>query len=293
MQSRKKRILIGVLVAFLIIAAVVLTVAFTILNPLRNQTISGATFERYRKVYSERAASVNPVKFIAHRGLSGEAYQNTEKAFRLAAEEPTVWGIETDVWMTSDGGIVCMHDKNALTGISNVRNVTLAEATSTPLKNNKEEYAPTIQTYLSICKEHDKVAVVELKDGEISAADITAILAAIEESGAKATIISFHYDLLKMIRERNSKIKLQALTASARTMSNATIEELVSLRCDLSANYMLLTKSVADKFHNAGLEVGIWTVNDPKNAVCSVGEFGVDYVTTDIRLAKEIAAEYC
>lgn len=289
-MKKWQRILIAVLAVVLIIAAVGLTVSFTILNPLRYATVSNATFEEYSNAYFERAEGANPVKFIAHRGLSVEAYQNTEKAFLLAAQEPTVWGIETDVWMTSDGGIVCMHDKNALTGISNVRNATLAEATSAPLRKNKEEFAPTIQTYLGICKEYDKVAVVELKDKNITATDITAILAAIKESGAKATIISFHYDLLKIVREQDPEIKLQALTAFARTMTNKTVNELIALRCDLSANYMLLTKSVADKFRNAGLEVGIWTVNGAKNAVCSVGEFGVDYITTDIRLAKEISA---
>ncbi len=250
--------------------------------------MSEGFFENARHTYVSRMESGNPVRFIAHRGLSAEAYQNTEKAFLLAGREETVWGIETDVWFTKDGGIVCMHDKNALSGVRNVRNVTLEKAVSTPLKNNKSEYAPTIQTYLDVCKTYGKVAVVELKDGKISGSDVASVLSAIKESGAEAMIISFHYDLLKTVRELDPDIHLQALTASASHMSARQIDELIGLRCDLSAYCQFLTKEIADKFHNAGLAVGVWTVNGASDALGCIGEFGVDYVTTDVRMAKEI-----
>ena len=36
----------------------------------------------------------NGVKFIAHRGLSGEYYENSEQAFRAAADSDFFYGIE-------------------------------------------------------------------------------------------------------------------------------------------------------------------------------------------------------
>lgn len=287
-MSKPKKILFITLPVLLLIAAVGLSVSFTF-NTVRFSVMSEEFFENARSAYLSRTEGDSPVRFIAHRGLSAEAYQNTEKAFLLAGQEETVWGIETDVWFTNDGGIVCMHDGDAISGVGNVRNVTLEKATTTPLKNNKNEYAPTIQTYLGICKTYGKVAVVELKDGKISRGDVAAVLAAIKESGADAMIISFHYDLLKIVRELNPDIRLQALTASASFISEKQIDELIALRCDLSAYCQFINKSVADRFHNAGLAVGVWTVNSAKDALGLIGEFGVDYVTTDVRMAKEIA----
>ena len=46
---------------------------------------------------------------ISHRGLSGEAPENTIPAFELAGQA-NVWGIETDVYEIADGTFVCFHD---------------------------------------------------------------------------------------------------------------------------------------------------------------------------------------
>ena len=46
----------------------------------------------------------------AHRGLSHRYPENTVLAFREAAKVPYYYGMETDVQMTKDGVLVCMHD---------------------------------------------------------------------------------------------------------------------------------------------------------------------------------------
>eukprot|EP01045_Picozoa_sp_COSAG04_P006310 COSAG04_NODE_307_length_17238_cov_17.860260_10_plen_157_part_00 len=46
---------------------------------------------------------------VAHRGASGSAPENTLAAFRLATELGAA-GFETDLHMTRDGEIVCLHD---------------------------------------------------------------------------------------------------------------------------------------------------------------------------------------
>lgn len=288
-MKKSTKIWLIVLAVVLVLAVVAITVMFTVFNTFRFMAMPKSAIQRAQDAYVSRMDSENPVKFIAHRGLSEEAYQNTAAAFELAGQEETVWGIETDVWMTNDGGAVCMHDANALNGIDNVRNVSLERATTTPLRHNTSEYAPSIQTYLNICKTYGKVAVIELKDSHISATDVSIILSAVRESGATATIISFHYDLLKEVRRQDANIPMQALTLNATFMSQKQINEIISMRCDLSSYYQFVSKSVVRKFHEANLKVGIWTVNSAKDAVCCVGEFDVDYITTDRRLQKEIA----
>lgn len=57
-----------------------------------------------------KVKSIEPVKFIAHRGGAGEGYENTLAAFRqcvrLGAEM-----IELDVQLTKDGEVVVAHDQ--------------------------------------------------------------------------------------------------------------------------------------------------------------------------------------
>ena len=47
----------------------------------------------------------------AHRGLSNQFPENSIVAFREAGKVPCFYGMETDVQMTKDGVLVCMHDK--------------------------------------------------------------------------------------------------------------------------------------------------------------------------------------
>jgi glycerophosphoryl diester phosphodiesterase len=52
---------------------------------------------------------VVPVITFAHRGARLAEPENTIPAFRRALEEGAT-GIETDVWLSADGEVVCVHD---------------------------------------------------------------------------------------------------------------------------------------------------------------------------------------
>ena len=45
-------------------------------------------------------------RFVAHRGVSGLECENTAAAF-IAAGNRTYYGVETDIWRTSDGKFLC------------------------------------------------------------------------------------------------------------------------------------------------------------------------------------------
>ncbi len=281
LNKHVKRLIIA-LIVIVVLAAAGIGAAFGVMNNLQFMTYTKSKLAKLAGEYPSRS-----VNFIAHRGLSEEEYQNTAEAFSLAAEDPGTWGIETDVWATSDGGFVCMHDRNALDGIGNVKNVTLEVALSTPLKHNKEKYAPSVDEYLSICKNGDKTAVVEIKDKDMTQEDLDVLVQKIIESGAKFRVISFHMDKLEYIRGKLPDAKLQLLVVSTYIGSKA-LKKAISLNIDLSCMYQLLTKKWVDKFHDAGLEVGIWTVNNARDAMCMAVKFNVDYITTDIRMKGEV-----
>lgn len=67
-----------------------------------------------------------PVITFAHRGARLEAPENTIAAFRLALAAGAS-GIETDVWCSADGEVVCTHDATVRAGLRR-RRVTASTA---------------------------------------------------------------------------------------------------------------------------------------------------------------------
>ncbi len=56
---------------------------------------------------------INEVKIFAHRGASGEAFENSFKAFNKAVEQKAD-GIEIDIQCSKDGQLFVFHDLNLL-----------------------------------------------------------------------------------------------------------------------------------------------------------------------------------
>ncbi len=117
----------------------------------------------------------NSANFIAHRGLSSEAPENTIKAFQLAGEAE-FWGAEADIRKTADGHFILMHDHTLkrMCGVDKKpERMTLDEIRSTPITGgeNYEAYKsdkdattiPTLEEFLQTCRQYDLVPVVEIK----------------------------------------------------------------------------------------------------------------------------------
>ena len=76
---------------------------------------------------------------IAHRGYSSKYYQNTELAFKGAAQHGS-GGAETDIRVTSDGVYVTNHNSSVVLKDGTeleVADHTFAELTAQPLKQYK------------------------------------------------------------------------------------------------------------------------------------------------------------
>ena len=292
--SKKQAIIVSV-VSVVIVIVIVLTCCFMLINELRFMSYSKEKMQANALVYQTRYND-GKVKFIAHRGLSVEAYQNTLDAFLLAGQDEHIYGIETDVWMTADDGMVCMHDRDSLQGIKNVNEVSLEVAMTTPIKSNPACYAPSIQQYLDVCNTYGKVAIIELKDDKMTNANLDRLLQIVAESGAQATYISFHFKLLDYIRSKDSEVELQLLSFKGvvglindvHLTYDQEMQLVIDRRMCLSCNYLFLAKDVAERFHKAGLKVGVWTLNDARSAICCAADFHADYITTDVRLYKDI-----
>ena len=105
-------------------------------------------------------------KFIAHRGSSKEAKQNTIAAFQRASKSD-VYGVETDVRITKDGVFVAFHDKSMArlsgryriiekTDFKNVQKLKVFD-------RYKRHKIPTLLEFLQNCESSGKTAVIEIK----------------------------------------------------------------------------------------------------------------------------------
>ncbi|MBQ9692043.1 MAG: hypothetical protein IJV70_02695 [Clostridia bacterium] len=114
-------------------------------------------------------------KVVAHRGLSGIERENTASAF-VAAGNRSYYGIETDIWRTSDGHFLCCHDGHfkrvggeeiyvEKTSLKALQSVVLYDkcAEADQSKDRADLVAPTLENYVSICKKYGKIGVLELK----------------------------------------------------------------------------------------------------------------------------------
>ncbi|MDY0277509.1 MAG: glycerophosphodiester phosphodiesterase family protein [Acholeplasma sp.] len=227
-----------------------------------------------------------PVGFIAHRGFSVIETENTNEAFLKAANKRFL-GIECDIHLTKDQRFVVHHDESTKR-LADCE-VVIAESTLKDLRKlklkDKEsgEYEtslviPTFEEYLTICKKHQKIAVIEMKS-EFSSNDVDMMLKVIDEFNYrdKAIIISFHLNSLILLREKDEKISIQYLVSEYK---EEVVETCKKYRFDVDIYYRGINKKIIDIFHDENIKINVWTVNDYE-IIKDLVLKGVDYITTD------------
>ena len=129
-------------------------------------------------------------KMIAHRGLSGLETENTCAAF-VAAGNRSYFGIETDIHRTGDGNFILLHDDNtARVGCDNIQVEESSYASLRSLrlcdkeggKGRADLRLPSLEEYISICRNYEKVCVLELKS-DFTEPEIKTILSRIKAMG--------------------------------------------------------------------------------------------------------------
>ncbi|MDD4540228.1 MAG: hypothetical protein GX617_06135 [Lentisphaerae bacterium] len=143
-----------------------------------------------------------PPRFIAHRGFTPAAPENTLAAF-TAAGERAFWAIETDVRRTRDGALVCCHDPQTKDG-HRVADYSFAELG-----------LPAFAEYQAICQRYHAVPFLECKE------DIVAdILAEVEQAGMinNAVFSAINFAHLEECRRLNRRIFVHHIFSSREHM---------------------------------------------------------------------------
>ncbi len=228
---------------------------------------------------------------VAHRGVSGLERENTASAF-VAAGNRSYFGIETDIYRTSDGRFVVNHDGNAqrVGGLNVTMENTpwelLREVVLYDMDGTHDRYdlrLPSLENYISICKRYEKIAVLELKS-IFTPEETAAFVEVIQKYDYldHVIFISFHYEDLMNVRAILPDQPCQYLTGDN---SDAMIEKLRADRMDIDIAHPALNQERIDAMHRAGLKVNCWTVDDPVRAEELVG-WGVDMITSNILEGK-------
>jgi len=226
------------------------------------------------------------MKYIAHRGLSSKAPENTIPAFELAAQEQRYFGIECDIQTTKDSQFVIFHDddlQRMAKAKVKVRDLTyndLLEYTiikGNGIKNYPRLKIPLLKDYLEICSFYNKTAVIEVK----SVHDITMLSDLVNlidnYPSLSVIIISFNINYLKYLRT----ITIRELHFLADSITDSEIYDARVNQLGLSLHKDFVTQSLINRLKNEGFLIAVYTVNDSKEALV-FQNLGIDYLTTDI-----------
>lgn len=231
--------------------------------------------------------SDNPFKYVAHRGASYLAPENTLASIRLAWELGAD-AAECDVMLSSDRQVVLFHDKNTkkLTGESHLISETPWEELrklelklrETNLSKYEGEGIPLLADILHTLPA-DRMLVIEIKTGP-------EILPFLKETvdqhwkTGKISFIAFDFECI-----RQAKLLFPGLPAyylsSFRGDVIKRFDAIVDAHLDgVDLRHAIIDRALVDKCKDAGLDVWCWTVNDPETAR-KMKTLGVTAVTTD------------
>lgn len=246
-------------------------------------------------------------KFVAHRGLSSEAPENTVKAFELAGEAG-FWGAETDIRMTSDGEFVAMHDTTLkrMCGVDKrpedmtsedikSRKIISGNNISKYKNDPKANQVAFLEDYLKVCKEKDMVPVIEIKmeyttNGKVADSrmqgvvedDLQKLSDTVETKmdGGQYMFIAYDFDTMvemrKIVKDMPN-VKLQHVTNDANPgMINYYYKRGIALDC----NYTKISESTLNQFLKSKVLVNLWTVDNEEKIWDYINK-KVDYITTN------------
>ncbi|MBB6674428.1 glycerophosphodiester phosphodiesterase [Cohnella nanjingensis] len=236
------------------------------------------------------------VKYVAHRGYSMQAPENTIAAFELAGRTG-FWGIECDTYCTVDGRWIVHHDRTVdrmTDGTGRTKDFAFEEIRKLRIDggNRIADYpglrVPTLEEVLGVCRSYGLHAFVEIEEYHRDA-DLAALVRIVEASGMmeKCSFICFNAGDLEKVRAINADVQLGYLSARPPTPDDLTLAQ--KLRpAFLDYDYKTATPADVKRCVRAGIDVSMWTVNSRADALPFI-EAGAAYVTTDTDLAAEAA----
>lgn len=249
----------------------------------------------HREMLCGGAAAAGPL-FIAHRGASHEAPENTIAAFNLAWQEDAD-GIEGDFHLIQDDGIVCVHDdatKRTAGKDMKVAGATFAELCELDAGSWKGDRwcgarIPAIQEVLATVPEGRKV-FIEVKCGPEILPALKMVLAEGKLRLGQVIIISFDAGVIAETKRQIPAVKALWLTEFKTDRDTGAVSpsanEIVATLEEIGADgvdcefHGIVDQQFMQALRAARKEVHIWTVDDVATAKHLV-QLGIDSITSN------------
>jgi glycerophosphoryl diester phosphodiesterase len=236
------------------------------------------------------------VEIVAHRGASYDAPENTLSAVKLGWQQGAD-AVEFDIWLSKDGEMVLLHDKDTkrVSGVDRlVKDQTWAELQRLDVGAWKDakyagERMPRLKDVLATIPSGKRV-FVEVKCGPEVVPSLAAAVKATGRPTGEIAIICFQDDVVAAAKKALPDYKvywLVSLKQDKKTKEwNHSVGELIARGKELKADGLdlqacdLIDAEFGRQVKQAGLELLVWTVNDPAMARQMIAA-GVQGITTD------------
>ncbi|MEK3722778.1 glycerophosphodiester phosphodiesterase [Paenibacillus sp. FSL H8-0034] len=230
--------------------------------------------------------SVTKPKFIAHRGYTPLAPENSIPAFE-AAGKLGYWAIETDVYKTVDDVLVCCHDSTidrTFNGTGSISSMTYEQLMQCTMDTGNQiaDYTaeqlkiPTFKQYLKICRYYGCVPFIEIKT------DIAEhLVPVLREYGLEphSVISSSSFSHIAKVRDYSHQIFVHHIFSSMEKL-----EEVAGLgNAGLALNYTdmaLVSEADIKLLHARGLKV-CFRAGDTEEQAQAMIDIGADYLPTN------------
>ena len=231
---------------------------------------------------------------IAHRGGALESTENTIGAFQRAVRIG-VAGIETDIRLTRDGVVVVYHDeyfgrveglpeRQQTRRVSDLNYSELAASTLKPVgDDNGSRHVPTLDDLLANVK--SVLLNIELKRCARFDELVNKTISRLKSFREIDRVVLETPDLVTAEKVRAAlgpRLKLHINPGyDDKVPYSEALERVLKFKPhSISVSYKKLSKEIVELAHKNGVEVWVWTVNNPDIAQ-AMALLGVDAVKTD------------
>jgi glycerophosphoryl diester phosphodiesterase len=211
-------------------------------------------------------------------------------AFRRAVEMGARF-IETDMHLTRDVRVVAIHDSTldrttsgkGLVHLQSLEEIRALDAGAWFGSRSAESFAgervPTLDEILRFAKEQDVIFYLEIKSDSAWGVE-HAVVAALRDTGeaARVVILSFDPATLESVNRLDTTLMTGYLCEHP---SSDLVERTVRAGArQLAPRGDLVTPSLVEQAHHAGLQVVAWTINEPEQMRRLIAA-GTDGIMTD------------
>jgi glycerophosphoryl diester phosphodiesterase len=211
---------------------------------------------------------------VGHRGGRGDGWppENTLRAFERAYEQGAR-AIELDVRICGGGDVVVFHDETLERMTEGrdqrrVRDVTWEDLAVVDLRDGGK--IPTLADALAWSRTRGVAVNVEMKHDVLHRSSLArATVAEIRASGADVLLSSFDPFLLAMAAVSGLAVPRALLTHARQPRTADMLQELARppvVRA-LHVEGAQATAEALARYRRRGLRIGVWTVNDPHEAL--------------------------